>query len=253
MLIIVLLVSTLAIVISPLFLFFKPQEESNSKGKNAGNDSLDTESPFYKDLMQLVDWMNTGQNITKLSFQAEREPGANSGMFFKTRELIVSSGVSESAILDSDLAWVPEVYLLFFEMAAELRDHLYKYHQQIDKSLQFPIIQNCFSYCYTKGAEMAFVWYRNPPRQIPLLLNPVHALNNTFELRQCVGADDVELISTQIVNIQNVFVDFQNKMLMTSFRENQSDTRYMADLIACGLFWAAAIGLDFGMNLLGMR
>ena len=51
--------------------------------------------------------------------------------------------------------------------------------------------------------------------------------------------------------IEDVFVDFQDDILKNSENNYLSDPRLPADVISCGLYWAAAIGLDFGMHKLG--
>lgn len=49
----------------------------------------------------------------------------------------------------------------------------------------------------------------------------------------------------------NVFCDFQDQILKNPKLMAQGGGRLLADYIACGMYWSAALGLDAGMGRLG--
>ncbi len=189
----------------------------------------------------------------KLSFQAERDPKINSLMFEKSGNVMVLSSVMEGIIVDDDLAQVPEVMPFFFKLAGELRDDVYRHHGEMKKPIQFPIISNCFCYCFAKGAEAAFLWKASPNGKIAFSYDPEGAIAGNSGPDPALSDEFVTDVGFSMDLVANVFVDFQNDVWVNPKYGFTDDARLSADVMACGLYWAAAIGLDFGMNRLGFK
>lgn len=189
----------------------------------------------------------------QLSFQAEREPEINSFMFFVTGRVMVQSSVREGLIVDDVLAEIPEVMPYFFKMAGQLRDDIYEHHKRINKPLQFPIFRDCFCYCCAKGAESALLWNASDNGKIVFNYDPAAAISGMPTPDDSIGDEYVFSIGSAMEMMANVFVDFQNDVLLNDQYDYSERGRLTADVFACGLYWAAAIGLDFGMNLLGLQ
>lgn len=187
----------------------------------------------------------------KLSFQADRDPKVNSLMFSVTGEVMMRSSIHEGLIVDDDLAQVPEVMPYFFRLAGQLRDDIYEHHKKIGKSLQFPIFRDCFCYSCAKGAESAFLWNASPDGKISLNYDPDAAITGTPTPDERISDDFVLQIGLGMEMMANVFVDFQNDVWLNPKHGFTDGGRLTADVAACGLYWAAAIGLDYGMNRLG--
>jgi len=190
-------------------------------------------------------------NSLSLPFQADRDDLDNLEMFFSYRKTIMSSCLEYRTIEDDVLSMVPEVYKVFIDIVGQVRDDYYAYHHQRQISLQMPLLRNCFTYMYAKGFEMAYVWHVNPPSILPLNYSADKALNGKIEFRDCVAKDELPGMDLRVELMKEVFVDFQD-MLQSHKLESSQDYRWVADAMACGLFWAAVMGLDKGMNSLGM-
>ena len=193
------------------------------------------------------------ENHMQLSFQAERDPKVNSFMFAITGKAMIQSSVREGLIVDDDLAQVPEVMPLFFKLAGELRDDIYAHHNRINKPLQFPVFRDCFCYCCAKGAESAALWDASPDGKITFNYDPAAAISGTPTPDDRMSDDFVLYIGSAMEKMANVFVDFQNDVWLNNEYGFAGRGRLTADVVACGLYWAAAIGLDCGMNRLGFR
>lgn len=187
----------------------------------------------------------------KLSFQADRDPEINSRMFAITRDVMVKAAIKEGILADDDLAEVPEVMPYFFKLAGALRDDIYEVHNKMKKPLQFPIIQNCFCYSFGKGAESAFLWKVSSDGKITFNYAPDAAINGLPTPDDSISDEFVEIIGYGMDLMPNVFVDFQNKVLINKKKGFADGGRLTADVISCGLYWSAAIGLDYCMNKLG--
>ena len=83
-----------------------------------------------------------------------------------TRAEIVRSAIATGLILDEDLAMIPEVLPVLIKMVGTLRDDLYQHHTHIQKSLQLPLVANCFGYSFAKGAESAVLWHESPAGKV---------------------------------------------------------------------------------------
>jgi hypothetical protein len=189
----------------------------------------------------------------QLSFQAERDPKINSFMFSVTGQVMVHSSVREGLIVDNDLAQVPEVMPYFFKMAGQLRDDIYEHHRKINKPLQFPIFSDCFCYCCAKGAESAFLWNASDNGEIVFNYDTTAAISGMPTPDDDISDEFVVHIGSAMEMMANVFVDFQNEVWLSPKYDFAGKGRLTADVVACGLYWSSAIGLDFGMNLLGLR
>ena len=189
----------------------------------------------------------------QLSFQAERDPKVNSFMFGVTGRVMVHSSVHEGLIANDALTQVPEVMVLFFKLAGELRDDIYAYHKQINKPLQFPVFRNCFCYCCAKGAESAALWNTSAAGKFTFNYDPVAAISGMPTPDDRISDEFARSIEFAMAKMADVFVDFQNDVWLNKKYEFADAGRLTADLVACGLYWAAAIGLDFGMKQLGFR
>jgi len=53
--------------------------------------------------------------------------------------------------------------------------------------------------------------------------------------------------------MENVFCDFQNDYIVNPENGFADSGRYLADAVACGLFWASQIGIDYGLAHLGLK
>jgi hypothetical protein len=185
----------------------------------------------------------------QLSFQDNRPSEENELMFHAVRDVIIPSAIHEKIIIDNDLSFVPEVMPLFFDLAGNVRDDIYIYHKSIQKNLQFPIIQNCFCYCFSKGMESAFLWNESKDGRINFNYCQSDAIKGIS------GAQVTEKFSKTItvgmVMIQNVFCDFQDNVLLDKEVGFSRGPRWAADVIACGLYFASAVGLDCGLDKIG--
>lgn len=184
-----------------------------------------------------------------LPFLDPKNDDQNKFLLAVSRAEIVRSAIGAKLILDDDLAMVPEVIPILANMVGALRDDLYEHHNQIQKSLQFPLIANCFGYSFAKGAESAVLWHESPAGNV--------AFNYRFDdaIRGIAGAEVSPEFATFITHgmqsAYDVFVDFQNNILANPKLGLGQGGRVTADAIACGLFWASQVGLDAGMNRLG--
>ena len=60
-------------------------------------------------------------------------------------------------------------------------------------------------------------------------------------------------INLGIMRMENVFCDFQNDYIVNPKNGFANNGRYLADAVACGLFWASQIGIDYGLAHLGLK
>lgn len=185
----------------------------------------------------------------QLPFQDVREPEQNAAMFEITRRAMVQAAIQERLILDEDLAMIPEVIPRLVKLAGEVRDDLYHHHSAIREQIQLPVVQNCFCYCFAKGAESAFLWNQSADGNIEFSYLPSDAIEGRAGAR--VSNEFSALITMGMTGASNVFCGFQNGILMNPHLNLQAGGRWLADFFACGLYWSASIGLDFGMNRLG--
>lgn len=187
----------------------------------------------------------------RLSFQGDRDPKINSFMHSITGEVMVQSSIREGLIADDDLAQVPEVMPFFFRLAGQLRDDIYEHHKQFNKPLQFPVFRDCFCYCCAKGAEAAYLWHQSSDGKITFNYDPDAAMSGMPVPDKRISNEFVIHVGMAMEMMANVFVDFQNKVWLNKKYGFSGAGRLTADVIACGLFWASSIGLDYGMNRLG--
>lgn len=101
-----------------------------------------------------------------MKFLEDRPNDVNQSLLAITRKIIVDSAIEMRLIQDDDLAFIPEVWPLLDKLAGESRDDIYNYHNKIEKSLQFPIIQRFFCYDFAKGVESAYLWNQSSSGQI---------------------------------------------------------------------------------------
>ncbi len=184
-----------------------------------------------------------------MKFLEDRPNDVNQSLLAITRKIIVDSAIEMRLIQDDDLAFIPEVLPLMDKLAGESRDDIYNYHNKIKKSLQFPIIQRFFCYNFAKGVESAYLWHQSSSGQISFN----YSLDDAIAGR--VGAQVSplfqEAINKGIYFMEDVFCDFQDKLLINPKYGFTNGGRWLADGIACGLFWASNVGVDYGMAKLG--
>jgi hypothetical protein len=188
----------------------------------------------------------------KLSFQADRPGEQNSIMFNSAREIMLQAAIIERVISDDDLAMVPEVMPLFFRLAGEVRNDMFDYLKgKGDSQLIFPVMQNCFYYCFGKGAESAYLWNKSADGKVEYLYSPNDAIAGRVGV-EC--SEDFRLrIEGAKLGATNTSCRFGNEVFSTPNKyPTLNDKRCFADWAGCGLYWCAAIGLDFGMNQLGL-
>lgn len=184
----------------------------------------------------------------KLSFQADRDPLANSIMFSSAQDFLVKESVKNRTIIDEDLAQVPEVMPFFFKLAGTLRDDMYS---DLEDPIKSELTINCFYYCFGKGAESAYLWNQSANGRINFNYDPDIAIYQKMELATNINAEFANYVSLGMEKMKNVFLDFQNCILIPVHVEG--DDEFTADLLACGLYWSTAIGLDYGMDKLGYK
>lgn len=178
-----------------------------------------------------------------------RGKGENEFLLFTSRAVIVRSALNEGLIEDDDLAFIPETLPLLADLAGASRDDFYKKSQST--GFQFPMLQKFFCYNFAKGVESAYKWEKNPPGDISFSYDVKDAMNGL------VGAQVSETfqsyINLGIVKMENVFCDFQNDYIVNPENGFANSGRYLADAVACGLFWASQIGIDYGLAQLRLK
>ena len=191
--------------------------------------------------------------MSNLPFLAERAQKQNMQLLFYSRKIILESAVQAKLIQDDALATVPETIPILCSIVGELRDDYYRdpRAQSANGKLNFPSMQKCFCYCFAKGAEAAFQWNSSPAGQV----NFNYSKDDALEGR--AGADVTQefanFISVGMIIAADVFCDFQNEFIVKPQFNFSQGGRWLADGIACGFFWAAMVGLDYGMNQLGFK
>jgi len=178
-----------------------------------------------------------------------RDKKVNETLLFISRQAVVDGAVNEQVIADNDLAMIPEAVSILVRLAGASRDDIYKYTPET--GIQFPMIQNVFCYNFAKGVESAYLWNLSSGGKFSLNYNPEDAV------RGLVGAEvSTEFqghINDTIPLMSEVFCDFQDQVI-TNPKYNFTDSgRWLADGIACGLFWASQVGIDYGMEKLGFK
>jgi hypothetical protein len=185
-----------------------------------------------------------------IPFLDDRPEQQNQTILALSRMVIVQSAVAEKLIEDDDLAMIPECMPILMRLAGQLRDDLYSHHSGKPGGLKFPIIQNCFGYAFAKGAESAYLWNESSDGRFEFNYSPEDAIEGRAGTE--VDQNFANVISVGMITAANVFCDFQDKFLADKDLDfAATGGRWLADGIACGLFWASQIGIDFGMAKLG--
>lgn len=187
----------------------------------------------------------------KFPFQADRSDDENKMMLAMTHMVTVNSAVQEGIILDDDLAMIPEVIPHVVYLAGIVRDDIYRYHSTKKINIKFPIIRNCFGYCFGKGFEFALLWHESPSGKIEFSHDSEKAL--TGKIRPDFPENLSAALISGTLKMEDVFCDFQDKVLADENFGAQRDDRWVADLIACGLYSSTMIGIDYGMNAIGFK
>lgn len=164
--------------------------------------------------------------------------------------VITQSAVNEGVILDDDLAYVNKPYFVFSRIAGAARDDIYRITAASGNTgIHFPLVRQFFIYMFAKGVEGAYKWHLSGTDDIDLAYDPDAAKKGIIGLD--VTSALSEVINLKIPLMENVFCDFQDYFLnREEFGFNQGG-RWLADALASGLFWSAAVGMDTGMNELG--
>lgn len=187
----------------------------------------------------------------KLSFQDDRPAEENQFMFAISSMTINQSALQEGIIEDFDLAMVPEVMPVLFKFIGTFRDDIYRHTNESGTSMTMPLLQKCFCYAFAKGAECASLWHQSPSGFFEFN----YSLDDAIAGRCGVAVPEPlsETISNGIYAFENVYCDFQDKVLMDKSSGMERGGRWVADIIACGLYSSAAVGLDFGLNIIGFK
>jgi len=193
---------------------------------------------------------NVVEDKMKRSFKfLDKRPEQENQLIMAISQITIIEGSVQSGLIkDDDLAMIPEAMGKLVELSGKLRDDLYRYHERINKELQFPIIRNQFSYAFAKGVESAYLWSISKGGYFEFNYDSEDSLNAS------AGAQVNEAFATEISIgidiVQDVFVDFQGALIDEKYGFFK-DGRVLADAIAAGYFWASQVGVDYGMNLLG--
>jgi hypothetical protein len=179
----------------------------------------------------------------------DRDPNMNKMLFAISQASIVRSAVNGKLIVDNDLAMIPEAMPILVRLAGTLRDDFYKYHTSRRTALSFEIMNNCFRYCFGKGAESAYAWNENSKGKFEFTYDVADALEGN--VGASVSEDFALKITIGLERAYNVFCDFQNEVLASKELHFDEGGRWLADGIAMGFFIATQIGVDFGMKELG--
>jgi hypothetical protein len=178
-----------------------------------------------------------------------RDPKLNETLMGITRNVIVESAVSEGLIRDDDLAMIPEAMPILSSLAGASRDDIYD--RAPETGIQFPTIQKIFCYNFAKGVESAFLWNLSSDGKIEFPYNPSDAFNGLLGV--AVSKDFQGYINYGIPVMENVFCDFQNRVVANPQFRFANSGRWLADCLAFGLFWSANVGIDYGMDKLGFK
>lgn len=184
-----------------------------------------------------------------MKFLEERPKDVNQSLLAISRKVIVDSAIEQRLIEDDDLSFIPEVLPLLVNLASESRNDIYNYHNKIKKSLQFPVIRQFFCYNFAKGVESVYLWNQSGLGQISFNYSAADAASGRVGAQ--VSPQFQEAINQGIYFMEDVFCDFQDKLLANPKFGFTNGGRWLADGIACGLFWASSIGVDYGMAKLG--
>ena len=179
----------------------------------------------------------------------DRDPNMNNMLFAISQASIVRSAVNEKLVVDDDLAMIPETMPILVRLAGTLRDDFYKYQASRMAGLSFEIMNNCFRYCFGKGAESAYAWNESPKGKIEFTYDVDDAIEGN--VGAFVSEDFSIKITLGLEKSYNVFCDFQNEVLASKDLNFHQGGRWLADGIAMGFFISTKIGVDFGMKELG--
>ncbi len=187
----------------------------------------------------------------KLSFQIDRPAGDNRRMYHLAMEPIIKGAIERRIINNRNLITVPEIMPFLFKLAGELRDDIYRFYEKEGTSLTLPTIRNSFCYAFAKGAEMAYLWNLSNNGKIEFTYDPDDAIRGRAGARTTKAFAD--FISRGMEDMADIFCDLQDQVLLDKKEGLARDERWAADLIACALYWAGAIGLHAGMKKLGFK
>lgn len=188
-----------------------------------------------------------------LPFLGEHSDDMNKTLVFLSRVIVVESAVKVGLIEDNDLANVPETIPILTKLVEELRDDYYHDVRSLSPNgqLSFQVMQKCFCYCFAKGAEAAYQWDVNPPGKLTISYSKDDALEGRAGAN--VPQEFANIITTGMISAEDVFCELQDNYLVNPDLGLLRGGRLLADGIACGFFWAAMVGLDYGMNARGYK
>ncbi len=184
-----------------------------------------------------------------LPFQHNRSEEENSEMRRFVGTAVISGAEIEGLIAESALISVPEVLPLIIKLGGDLRDDIYRSHKSCNVPLQLHIIRNCFCYAFAKGAEMAFLWNLSGDGKIEFSYNYPEAVLGRAGAR--VSDKYSEFTSRGMISMAVVFDHFKEKVLLDPDNGLPRGEDWAEDLMACGFYWAAIIGLHAGMKKMG--
>lgn len=177
----------------------------------------------------------------------KRDPRANSDLYVQLRTLGIDSfkdqntcnlesfshdsiDTSHGILVDGD-----------GRVAGTLRDAFYAQLQRNNAPICFPDVQSYFLYAFTMGINRFSVFLMEPsdsPTAHPI---PPHAiLGRHFPIRGpewlCNAAN------REMLPVENVFCDFQNKLMVPIARTPLGDGRMIADMVGGAFLWAYLAG-----------
>lgn len=183
--------------------------------------------------------------LSKLTFgfmDAQRDPRSNSELFVQLRALASESFKREKvcdlkSFSDDSIDTSHEV--LTKEEGSTMGGLRDDYYAQIPQGgqIRLPDVQSYFLYSFTLGVNLFAPTLANPAHLVdPHLLPPNDILERRFPIRGpewlCNAAN------AEMPSVENVFCDFQNKMLIPLAKAPSVNSRFLADTIAGAFLWA---------------
>jgi len=173
----------------------------------------------------------------------------NTTMFLLTlsRDEILKSAQLQGLTKGDQVRVPEEAVQALARLAGDLRNDLYHHHEVIQKQLQLPIVNNCFTYAFAKGAEYGLRKARGEE-------NPGMNYLGEDALEGRAGAqvepDQANTITRAMEIAWDVFCDIQDNIIKNPSYRTIMDGRKLADLIGCLFFWAGVIGYEYaGVSL----
>ena len=189
--------------------------------------------------------------MTSLAFLGEWTAKQTDFLITASRDSVIQGAIEQRVLDEAQAQIVLSLGELgaapFVNLANHLREDLYQHHKKLQKQLQFPLINSCFCYAFAKGAELAY-----------LRTEGESEFGYSFEdaVRGAAGAQVSEEFAERITfgmnSAYNIFCNFQNAVIIPPSHGFAAGGRWLADVIACGFYWASQVGLVYGMALVSL-